>query len=195
MNGFIRKKLQKVALQQDRFLREQYISDVSVYSKDMLVFVDETGADRRNTLRKYGYSLRGKTPRSYELLIRGERVSAVACMSCEGLLDVKTVRGTTNGDTFYEFVQTHLLPYLMPFDGRNPQSVVVMDNCTIHHVQEVVTSIQDVGALVHFLAPYSPDFNPIEELGQDGAEVEGVSYAAHYRLKLTAACCLYHSNT
>ena len=86
MNGFTRKKLQKVALQQDKFLREQYISDVFVYSKDMLVFVDETGANRRNTLRKYGYSLRSKTP---ELLIRGERVSAVACMSCEGLLDVK----------------------------------------------------------------------------------------------------------
>lgn len=163
-SGFTRKKLQKVALQQDKFLREQYISDVSVYSKDMLVFVDETGADKRNTLRKYGYSLRGKTPRSYELLVRGERVSAVACMSSAGLLDVKTVRETTNGDTFYDFVQTHLLPHLMPFDGRNPHSVVVMDNCSIHHVQEVVTSIQDVGALVHFLAPYSPDFNPIEEL-------------------------------
>ena len=163
-NGFTRKKLQKVALQQDKFLREQYISDVSVYSRDMIVFVDETGADKRNTLRKYGYSLRGKTPRSHELLVRGERVSAIACMSCTGLLDVKTVRGTANGDTFYDFVQTHLLPNLMPFDGRNPHSVVVMDNCSIHHVQEVVTSIQDVGALVHFLAPYSPDFNPIEEL-------------------------------
>ena len=54
----------------------------------------------------------------------------------------------------------------MPFDGRNPHSVVVMDNCSIHHVRGVVTSIQDIGAMVHFLPPYSPvgDFNPIEEL-------------------------------
>ena len=112
------------------------------------------GADKRNTLRKYGYSLWGKTPNSHELLVRGERVSAIiACMSCTGLLDVETVRGTANGDAFYDFVQTHLLPHLMSFDGRNPHSVVVMDNCSIHHVQEVVTSIQDVGALVHFLAP------------------------------------------
>ena len=51
-NGFTRKKLQRVALQQDKLLREEYISDVSVYSRDMLVFIDETGADRRNTLRK-----------------------------------------------------------------------------------------------------------------------------------------------
>ena len=45
-NGFTRKKLQKEALQQDKFLREQYISDVSVYSRDMIVFVDETGAEK-----------------------------------------------------------------------------------------------------------------------------------------------------
>ena len=74
------------------------------------------------------------------------------------------MRGTANSDTFYDFVQTHLLRPLMRFDGRNPHSVVVMDNCSIRHVQEVVTSIQEVGALVHVLASYSPDFNPIKEL-------------------------------
>ena len=37
-NGFTRKKLQKVALQQDKFLIEQYISDVSIYSRDIIVF-------------------------------------------------------------------------------------------------------------------------------------------------------------
>ena len=28
----------------------------------MFIFLDETGADRRNSLRKYGYSIRGKRP-------------------------------------------------------------------------------------------------------------------------------------
>ena len=51
----------------------------------------------------------------------------------------------------------------MPYNGTNPHSVVIMDNCSIHHVPEVVKSIQDVGALVHILPPYSPDFAPIEE--------------------------------
>ena len=32
-SGFTRKKLQKVALQQDKFLREQYISDVCVFQR------------------------------------------------------------------------------------------------------------------------------------------------------------------
>ena len=42
---------------------------------------------------------------------------------------------------------------------------MVLDNyCSIHHVAEVVKLINDVGAHVLFLPPYSPDLNPIEEL-------------------------------
>ena len=66
----------------------------------MLIFLDETGSDRRNILRKYGYSMRGKTPQNHTLLARGEHLSAVALMSVCGILDVNIVNGTTNGDTF-----------------------------------------------------------------------------------------------
>ena len=44
----------------------------------------------------------------------------------------------------------------------NPHSVFILDNCSIHHASDIVHSIE-VGALVHFLPPYSPDFNPIEQ--------------------------------
>ena len=90
-------------------------------------------------------------------------MSAIACMSIQGILDVKFVKGTSNGDTFYEFLHSNLLPHLMPFDGRNPHSVVVLGNCSIHCITEVQDVLQEVGVLVHYLPPYSPDFNPIEE--------------------------------
>lgn len=51
----------------------------------------------------------------------------------------------------------------MPFNGQNSHSVVILDNASIHHVYPVVRMIQEVGALVHFLPPYSPDYNPIEQ--------------------------------
>lgn len=162
-NGFTHQRLKIVATQRSFLSRQLYVSDMSLYSPEMLIFVDETGADRRDTIRKHGYSIRGKPLVSHKLLIRGERVSAIACISLAGVLDVMTVRGTTDGDDFYTFVQYHLIPHLMPFNGRNPHSVVVMDNCAIHHVSDIVSSIQDTGALVHFLPPYSPDFQPIEE--------------------------------
>ena len=38
-----------------------------------------------------------------------------------------------------------------------------MDNCSVHHIAEVTELIQQTGVLVHWLPPYSPDYNPIEE--------------------------------
>ena len=65
--------MQMVAKQCDRELREQFAIDVSLYRPHMLVFVDETGCDCRDALRKYGYGLRGKPPRSCKLLINARR--------------------------------------------------------------------------------------------------------------------------
>lgn len=162
-NGFTHQRLCTVALQQDQLLREKFAVDVSLYTPDMFVFIDETGADRRDTLRKYGYSLRGKPATKKSLLVRGERVSAIACMSMDGILDVKTHKETTTGDVFYEFIHTHLIPHLCPFDGLNSKSVVILDNCSIHHCAEVESTLREIGVMVHFLPPYSPDLNPIEE--------------------------------
>ena len=75
---------------------------------------------------------------------------------------LRTVWGSVNGDEFLNFIQRDLLPTLMPFDGQNPNSIVILDNCSVHHVSGVASMITQVGALVHFL-PYSSDLNPIEE--------------------------------
>ena len=39
-----------------------------------------------------------------------------------------------------------------------------MDNVSIHHVQEVTELINQTGALIRFLPPYSPDLNPVEQI-------------------------------
>ena len=51
-----------------------------------------------------------------------------------------------------------------PFPGQN--SIIIMDNCSIHHIQEVKDLL---GVLLMYLPPYSPDFNPIEELFSFGS--------------------------
>ena len=72
--NFTRQRMQIVAKQQAKELREQFAVDVSLYECHMLVLVDETGSDCRDALRKYGYSQRGKPQRSYSFLARGERI-------------------------------------------------------------------------------------------------------------------------
>ena len=39
-----------------------------------------------------------------------------------------------------------------------------VDNAAIHDTQEAVDAFHATGAMVIFLAPYSPDFMPLEEL-------------------------------
>ena len=87
----------------------------------------------------------------------------MAFMSMYGMFDLKVVSENVDGDIYSNFVEKVLLPHLMPFDGKNPHSVVILDNCIVHYCPQAVQLIQEVGAIVYFLPPYSPDYNPIEE--------------------------------
>ena len=71
--------------------------------------------------------------------------------------------GSVNGDVFCEFIEKNLLPQLLPFNGINGRSVVVMDNVSIHHTERATALIEEIGAIPIFLPPYSPDIMPIEE--------------------------------
>ena len=62
-------------------------------------------------------------------------------MTTEGLLDVKIVRGNVTGEIFNEFIE-ELLPNLMSFNGTNPNSIVIMDNCSVHHVESVTKHLR-----------------------------------------------------
>ena len=57
-----------IAKQQDSYLRAQFAYDVTQYQPEMLVFLDETGSDKRDSLRKYGYSLQGRPAKSKKTL-------------------------------------------------------------------------------------------------------------------------------
>ena len=84
-------------------------------------------------------------------------------MSLDGIHDVYIAEGNVDGQKFSDFVSSSLLPVLMPFNNVNPRSVVIMDNASIHHVQEVSDLIEtQAGAKLHYLPPYSPDLNPTE---------------------------------
>ena len=69
-----------------------------------------------------------------------------------------------NRERFAKFVQhSTLLPVLMPFNGTNPHSVVVMDNTSIHHVEEIADLIEtQAGAKLCYLPPHSPNLDPVE---------------------------------
>lgn len=111
------------------------MAEVSAYDPSMLIWIDESGCDRRHATRKWAYSLRGMTPRDHKLLSRGKRYSVVPVMSTEGIHDIHIIEGTMTGLRFEEFIVTTLLPTLQPFNWLNHHSVVIMDNASIHHTE------------------------------------------------------------
>ena len=122
---------------------------------ERLVFIDETGASTKMA------RLRGRAP-------RGERCRApiphghwktttfVGALRLEGLTAPMVLDGAMNGPAFLAYVEQVLVPTLSPGD------IVVMDNLPAHKPVAVRKAIQSAGAALHFLPPYSPDFNPIE---------------------------------
>lgn len=134
-----------------------------LFSRDMFVWVDETGANNRDHIRKYGYALRGMTPTCTRQLVRGKRTNAIVGLSSSGVMASEIISTSVNGDVFFDFLRGSLIPMMQPFDGRSPHSILVMDNCSIHHVAEVKDLLQEAGIVLLFLPPYSPDLNPIEE--------------------------------
>lgn len=163
--GCSRQRIQHIALQRSDECRARFMAEISIYDPSMFVWIDETGCDQRNGVRKHGYSIRGIPPCDYRLLIRGTRYSAIPVMSMQGIHDVQVVEGTVNGDRFKHFIEHTVLPILNPFDGCNPLSVVIMDNCSIHHIDRVVELIESIAhAKLIFLPPYSPDLMPLEEV-------------------------------
>ncbi len=68
-----------------------------------------------------------------------------------------------HGLEFFDFLRGTLIPNMMTYNGTNAHSIVIMDNCSVHHIAEVRDLLQQAGILVLFLPPYSPDFNPAEE--------------------------------
>ncbi len=69
-----------------------------------------------------------------------------------------------NGEKLVQFLTETLIPEMLQFDGSSPRSVLIMDNCSIHHVSPALETLAEAGILTMFLQLYSSDLNPAEEL-------------------------------
>ncbi len=105
--------------------------------------------------------LRGRAPRGERLrasLPHGhwKTTTFIGGLRLSGMDAPMVIDGPVNGEIFLAYVEQVLAPTLRPGD------VVIMDNLGSHKGAAVRGAIEDAGAELRFLPPYSPDFNPIE---------------------------------
>lgn len=82
----------------------------------------------------------------------------VAAFRLGGMLAPMVIDGALNGPLFAQYVRQELAPQLRPGD------ILVMDNLQAHKVKAAADAVRAVDARVVYLPPYSPDFNPIEQV-------------------------------
>ena len=137
--------------------RQEYLDELTAIGMERLVFIDESGAH-------LGYS------RDYARIIGGGRIEdAKPCKrhslyTMIGAISVHRVHAalygewSANGEIFTTFLRDELLPTL------TDQHVVIMDNVSFHKVSSILPLIEETGARLVYLPPYSPDLNPIEPM-------------------------------
>jgi transposase len=134
-----------------------WAQDQAKLSPDRLVFIDETGTST-NMAR-----LRGRAPRGERLIGKvphghWKTTTFVAGLRSSALTAPCVIDGPMNGAAFLAYVEQILAP------GLKQGDIVVLDNLSAHKVPGVRDAIEATGARLLYLPPYSPDFNPIEQL-------------------------------
>ncbi len=107
-------------------------------------------------LRLYARALKGQRARGVKPQKRGRNISIISALSLEKLLASSNIYGSVDGVTFEAFIVKELVPKLWE------NACVVMDNARIHLGKMVTEAIEQAGAKIIYLSPYSPEFSPIE---------------------------------
>jgi transposase len=136
--------------------RRQFDKDVATVAPERLVFVDETGTTTAMA-RLYGWAPQGErvygsVPGSWksQTLISGMRLG--------GVVAPFTFAGATDTAAFQTYAERVLAPELRQGD------VVIWDNLKPHKDAKVIEAVQQAGASVLPLPPWSPDKTPIEKM-------------------------------
>jgi len=152
-------------------------SDDFLPDGSQFICLDETSKNELTYARKYGRAYSGEQAELTDVFVRGDQYSLVAALTTDGYIASEAVPGSLESIDFLEFVQENVvcsrvktphqdansfqLPQMNPYPDL--RSVLVLDNCHIHHNKALVNMIRAAGCLILYLPAYSPDFNPIEE--------------------------------
>lgn len=108
--------------------------------------------------RHYGRAPSGErvgeaTPQSH-----WRTLTVLSAITLQGVLASMPIEEATDGDVFLAYLEQVLCPKL------EAGQLVIMDNLRAHKVEGVREKIEARGARLVYLPPYSPDFNPIEQI-------------------------------
>ncbi len=139
-------------------LRREFNAEIRASAGNLLEhlkFIDEFGVHLGLT-RLFGRAAPGERVVEATPGYSGAHYTVVATLGLEGISAPWVFEGATSGLAFETYVQHVLAPTLHAGD------LVLIDNLSAHKAEPIRQLIEHGGARLHFLPPYSPDWNPIE---------------------------------
>jgi len=142
--------------------RATFVMNLARQFNRHIVYVDETGFNL-HTCKFKGRAVRGE-PAKLTLVPKQKRLTVIAALDRRGFFHYRLVNSSIDkrGTTAEDF-RNFLLDLFLKIP-RN--SVIILDNCRIHHAEnlEVTWTMAKVsfGIDKFYLSPYSPFLNPIE---------------------------------
>ena len=158
--GWSKKTARRVARERNADLRDLYLHNISAFRSYHLVYVDESGCDKRIGFGRTGWSPVGVTPVRIAQFQREQRYRILPAYTQDGVILARVFQGFTDSTLFEDFIEQ-----LLPLCGRwpEPNSVLVMDNASFHHTERIEQLCYEAKVKLVYLPPYLPDLNPIEE--------------------------------
>jgi transposase len=136
--------------------RQEHWRQVEQHELTRLFFLDEMGVNL--AMARTHARIKGGG-RAYDAVApAGKNVSVVSAIGLEGVVAYQAIYGSLDSLGFESFLATALLPQLRRGD------CLVLDNCSIHKTVAIRELCHEAGIELLFLPPYSPDFNPIENM-------------------------------
>ena len=109
-------------------------------------------------VRRYGRAPRGERLVGFAPNGHWKTTTFIAALRHDRITAPCVFDRPINGVSFLAYVTHALVPTL------SAGAIVIMDNLGSHKVKGVREAIEAVGATVLYLPPYSPDFDPIEQV-------------------------------
>jgi transposase len=158
--GWTKKTIRHVAKKCNASLRDFYLYNLSAFQSYHLVYVDESGCDKRIGFRRIDWSPLGVAPVQITRFHRDRRYQILPAYSQDGVLLSRMFQGSTDGALYEDFIE-QLLHYCWRWP--EPNSVPVMDNASFRYSDRIKQMCIDADVKLVYLPPYSPDLNSIEE--------------------------------
>lgn len=83
------------------------------FSREQLVFIDESAKDEKTSCRKFGYALSGTRAEKNCIYVRGKRYTIEAALGINGIIAHRIQEGAMSSSDFYDFVTQDLVCILL----------------------------------------------------------------------------------